>query len=140
MKTTETLIRAQRWQVDELRRRLTDLETMRQSMMDTMRRLGESVEAEKSRVQDSAIGHFAFPGFASSIRERQSNLQTSIQDIEGKIDGIRDELNEAFRELKKIEQVETERDRRERAEAMRSAQAALDDQATIAHARAAAGE
>ena len=135
MRNRESLIRLHRFQVDEKRRKLAELELMAQEFRARERELEAQVEAEQKKAGISDVAHFAYPMFAKSVIRRRQNILTSIEDIERQLDTAKEELSEAFRELKKYEIIEDNRKRKVRKEVMRTEQAQLDEIALGIHRR-----
>ena len=69
------------------------------------------------------------------MRDRQANLQRSADELEEQIIEVRDELSEAFRELKTYETAEAIEQERKMAAATRTEQIELDDLAIETHRR-----
>ncbi|HKH95171.1 MAG TPA: flagellar export protein FliJ [Beijerinckiaceae bacterium] len=110
MKSRETLIRLKRFQVDEKRRRVAQIEMM---MADFERMAGDldreiAVEEKKTGISDP--NHFAYPTYARAAAQRRDNLRRSAQELNGQLDDAKATLGEAFEELKKVEMLE-DRDR-----------------------------
>ena len=97
--------------------------------------LDETLERERIRSKDSDIGRVAFPTFLKSVRDRQANLQRSADELEEQIMEVREELAEAFRELKTYETAEAQEQTREREADARAEQIELDDLAIEGHRR-----
>lgn len=135
MRNRESLIRLHRFQVDEKRRKLAELELMAQEFRARERELEAQVEAEQKKAGISDVAHFAYPMFAKSVIRRRQNILTSIEDIERQLNTAKEELSEAFRELKKYEIIEDNRKRKVRKEVMRTEQAQLDEVALGIHRR-----
>jgi len=135
MRNRESLIRLHRFQVDEKRRKLAELELMAQEFRARERELEAQVEAEQKKAGISDVAHFAYPMFAKSVIRRRENILTSIEDIERQLDAAKEELSDAFRELKKYEIIEDNRKRKVRREVMRTEQAQLDEVALGIHRR-----
>lgn len=135
MRNRESLIRLHRFQVDEKRRKLAELELMVQEFRARERELEAQVEAEQKKAGISDVAHFAYPMFAKSVIRRRQNILTSIEDIERQLDSAKEELSDAFRELKKYEVIEDNRKRKMRKEVMRVEQAQLDEVALGIHRR-----
>lgn len=135
MRNRETLIRLHRFQVDEKRRKLAELELMAQEFRARERELEAQVLAEQKKAGISDVAHFAYPMFAKSVIRRRQNILASIEDIERQLDAAKDELAAAFRELKKYELLEDSRKRKHRKEVMRVEQAELDEIALGIHRR-----
>ncbi|MES1990583.1 MAG: flagellar export protein FliJ [Pseudomonadota bacterium] len=135
MRNRDSLIRLHRFHVDEKRRKLAELELMIQEFRARERELEAQVEAEQKRAGISDVAHFAYPMFAKSVIRRRQNILTSIADIEAQLDGAKEELSDAFRELKKYEVIEDNRKRKIRKEVMRVEQVQLDEVALGIHRR-----
>jgi flagellar export protein FliJ len=110
MKSRETLIRLRRFQVDEKRRRVAQIEMM---MADFERMAGDldrEIAAEEKKTGISDPNHFAYPTYARAAAQRRDNLRRSAQELNGQLDDAKATLGEAFEELKKVEMLE-DRDR-----------------------------
>ena len=127
MRSRETLIRLQKWQVDEVRRKLADLESMRVEFEKRKIELEASVADERRFGETSPIGVYAYPSFARAMNDRRRKLEESIRGLEREILVTKDALNEAYGELKKAELLEEQRQERERTEENRREQGELDE-------------
>ncbi len=114
MKSRDALIRLKRFEVDEKRRKVADIEMMigdfGQMAGDLDRQI--AIEQERSGVTDA--NHYAYPTFAKAAIQRRNNLLASAADLQAKLEAARDQLSEALEELGKIELLE-ERDAMARA-------------------------
>ena len=135
MTAKSTLIRLHKYKVDQVRQKLAGLETMKGELMSRRDQLDETLERERIRSKDSDIGRVAFPTFLKSVRDRQANLQRSADELEDQIMEVREELAEAFRELKTYETAEAQEQEREREAEARAEQIELDDLAIETHRR-----
>ncbi|KAB7740858.1 flagellar export protein FliJ [Parvibaculum sedimenti] len=135
MRNRESLIRLHRFQVDEKRRQVAELELMLQEFRVRERELEAQVLIEQEKAGISDVAHFAYPMFAKSVIRRRQNILNSIEDIERQLEAAKEELGGAFRELKKYEIVEDNRKRRQRREAVRIEQIELDEIALGIHRR-----
>lgn len=135
MRTLATLIRMHRYQLDEKRRALADLENLRADLIGQ----GDRLEAELVREQEIAktveCGPFAYGGFARGFIERREKLQTSLAEIDRRIATAQDEVNVAFQDLKRHEIALAARQRRQREEAERLRQIELDEVSLEMHRR-----
>lgn len=114
--------------MDEKRRKVAELQSLQDELRQQIKRLDEQVVAEKkSAAEHPTEGGLSFANFAKVARERRENLVNSIAQMEQVILMAREELAEAFRELKKYETVQSNRERRDREEANRREQAVLDE-------------
>ncbi len=127
MRSRKTLIQLRRFEVDDRRQTVSDIETMmeelRQMVVDLERQI--QVEQEKAGIDD--VNHFAYPTFAKAAIQRRDNLKKSVQELEAKLVESRDQLAEAFEELKKVELIEERDAKRIRIQAAAREQAELDE-------------
>ena len=135
MRNRESLIRLHKFQVDEKRRKVAELELMLGEFRQRERDLEAQVEAEQRKAGISDVAHFAYPMFAKSVLRRRETILESIEGIERQLDTAKEELADAFRELKKYELLDDNRKRKIRKEAMRTEQNALDEIALTIHRR-----
>lgn len=103
MKSRETLIRLKRFQVDEKRRRVAQIETMIAEFGRMAADLDREIEAEERKAGISDPGHFAYPTYAKAALARRDNLRRSALDLQDQLDEAKAHLGEAFEELKKVE-------------------------------------
>ena len=135
MKSREALIRLHRFRVDEIRRRLQSLDTMRADLTKKMADLETMMQEEQRRAAHSDLGRLAYPSFARSVVARRENIQRSVDEVEKQASGVTEELQAAYRELKKYEIAADSEAQRDRVEYARKVQAELDDIALGRHAR-----
>lgn len=133
MKSRDSLIRLKRFQVDEKRRQVTQIEMMIADFNRMISDLDDQIVGEQNRVGIHDITHFAYPTFAKAAIQRRENLRVSVADLEEKLSGARDALGLAVEELKKVELIEERDQARERAEREAVEQEALDEVATRRH-------
>src|ERR1700742_568173 len=135
MNRTDTLLRLKRFRVDEMKRRMASIETMKADLEKRLSDLDDNVTREKQRAGDSDIGRLAFPSFLKSIEIRRENLRTTLKDIEKEYAAAQLDLTNAFQDLKALEAA-TEQQARLLAEIQtRRAQARLDEMAMVRHLR-----
>lgn len=127
MSTRDGLIKLHRFRVDEAQRKLASLEGMKADLERKARELDTTVADEQRRAIENEIGRFAYPGFAMAMNARRDNLTKSIGEIERQVSAAQEELNAAFRELKKFETAEDNRKREAAERRARRDQAESDD-------------
>ncbi|MBH0239307.1 flagellar export protein FliJ [Methylobrevis albus] len=127
MKPRNSLIRLRRFQVDEKRRQLNQIELMIAEFRRMAQELDEQIVAEQNRVGITDVGHFAYPTFARAAMQRRDNLIASADDLRAQLEAAQDALGEAVEELKKIELMEERDQERGRAALDAMEQDALDD-------------
>jgi flagellar export protein FliJ len=126
MKSRDTLIRLRRFQVDEKRRRVTQIEMMKADFTRMATELDREVAHEESRAGISDPAHFAYPTYARAAATRRDNMRHSAAALEGQLAEAQAELGEAFEELKKIEILDDRERSAERAAEAARDQAAMD--------------
>lgn len=135
MKSREALIRLNRFRVDEIRKRLKSLDDMRADLTKKMSDLETMVQDEQRRALQSDLGRLAYPTFARSVMARRENIQRSVDEVEKQAGSVTEELQGAYRELKKYEIVADSEAQRDRAEYARQVQVELDEIALSRHVR-----
>jgi hypothetical protein len=95
MKSRDSLIRLKRFQVDEKRRQVAQIEAMIADFNRMVSDLDDQIVSEQNRVGIHDITHFAYPTFAKAAIQRRENLKVSIHDLEVKLEAARDELSGA---------------------------------------------
>lgn len=135
MKSREALIRLNRFRVDEIRKRLKSLDDMRADLTKKMSDLETMVQDEQRRALQSDLGRLAYPTFARSVMARRENIQRSVDEVEKQAGSVTEELQGAYRELKKYEIVADNEAQRDRAEYARQVQVELDEIALSRHVR-----
>ena len=100
---SQQLIRIHRFQVDEKRRAVAQIETMIADFNRKIAELDQQIELEQNRSGISDVTHFAYPTFARAAIVRKENLQTSIDALVSQLDAAKDDLADAFAELKRLE-------------------------------------
>lgn len=135
MRGLSALIRLHRWQLDGKRRELADLERLEDQLIAEAQKLEDEVATEQEYAKESESGGYAYAGFAQGVIERRKRIQASIDDIREQIEAKREEVADAYRELKRYEVTLAEREKRQKLETERRAQAALDEVSLIQHER-----
>lgn len=118
MKSRDAVIRLKRFEVEEKRRKVAEIESMIGEFNHMASDLDRQIAIEQERAGVSDVNHYAYPTFAKAAIQRRDNLATSVAGLEAKLAAARGELDEAMEDLKKIELLQ-ERD----AERMRVDQA-----------------
>ena len=126
MKSRETLIRLKKFQVDEKRRRVAQIEGMIAEFDRIAGDLEREIKTEQDRAGIHDPGHFAYPTYAKAAMQRRENLKRSVSELRAQLDDAQAALGEAFEELKKVELLDERDQMRERAEEEAREQAELD--------------
>jgi flagellar protein FliJ len=126
MKSRETLIRLKKFQVDERRRKVAQIEGMIAEFERMAGDLEREIKSEQDRAGIHDPGHFAYPTYAKAAMQRRENLQRSADDLKIQLESATGALAEAFEEMKKIELLDERDQMREREEENAREQAELD--------------
>jgi len=126
MKSRETLIRLKKFQVDERRRKVAQIEAMIGEFDRIAAELDREIKIEQDRAGIHDPGHFAYPTYAKAAITRRENLKRSSDELRVQLDDAKATLGEAFEELKKVEMLDERDQAREKAEAGAREQAELD--------------
>ena len=126
MKSRETLIRLKKFQVDERRRQVVQIETMIAEFDGIANDLDREVQVEQDRAGIHDPAHYAYPTYAKAAMTRRDNLKRSADELKGQLDDAKASLGEAFEELKKVELLDERDQLRERAFEDAREQAELD--------------
>ncbi len=81
MKSRDTVARLRRFQVDETRRRVAQIETMIAEFSKMARDLDREIALEEQRAGISDLSHFAYPTYARAARTRRDNLHRSAEEL-----------------------------------------------------------
>src|SRR5580698_4587407 len=103
MKSRDTLIRLKRFQVEEKRRRVRQIETMMAEFSRMTLDLDREIGVEEKRAGISDPNHFAYPTYARAAMTRRENLKSSVAELAGQIEEAKAAQEEALAELQKFE-------------------------------------
>ncbi|HZT51523.1 MAG TPA: flagellar FliJ family protein [Stellaceae bacterium] len=135
MSALEGMVRLQRWQLDERRRQLADLELLAQKLRDERHRLADEEAAEQHVAAGSREAAVAYGGFARRLIERRQKLEQSLVSVEQQVAAARDALAATYQEMKRYETVIANRASQHRKRTNRVRQAFLDELGIQAHRR-----
>ncbi|MGC1357470.1 MAG: flagellar export protein FliJ [Xanthobacteraceae bacterium] len=114
MKSRETLIRLKKFQVDEKRRKVAQIETMIAEFERMAGDLEREIRVEQDRAGIHDPAHFAYPTYAKAAIARRENLKRSADELRGQLEGAKGGLDDALDELKKAELLDERDQMRER--------------------------
>ncbi|MCW2306235.1 flagellar export protein FliJ [Rhodobium gokarnense] len=114
MKSRENFIRLKRFQLDEKRRQVAQIESMMAEFERMANELDQQIVSEQERVGITDVTHFAYPTFAKAARTRRDNLMASVEDLRPQLEHAQDEMAKAVEELKKVELLHERDQERER--------------------------
>lgn len=107
MKSRDTLIRLKRFQLEEKRRRVRQIELMLAEFTRVSAELDREIANEEKRAGISDPHHFAYPTYARAASVRRDNLKSSIAELTAQIEEARVAQEEAHAELIKFEALES---------------------------------
>ena len=93
----------QRFDYDEKRQQVNDLEMMIADFRRMANDLDQQIKIEQQTSGISDVNHFAYPTFARAAISRRDNLKASIMELEKRLERARQEALEAFETLKLAE-------------------------------------
>ena len=106
MKARENLVRLKRFQVNEKRKQIRQLDMMIAEFERMAGELELQIAAEEKKSGITDINHFAYPTFAKAARQRRDNLRGSQMDLQQQRESEQTFLDEAEAELAKAEALE----------------------------------
>ena len=124
---SESLIRLKKFNVDEKRRQVMQIEMMVADFERMASELDQQIEIEQTKTGISDVAHFAYSTFAKAALQRRDNLLASANDMRGKLETAQDQLAEALEDLKKVELLDQREHQRERDEQNKIEQAEFDE-------------
>ena len=135
MRALPNLIRISKWSLDEARRKVSDLETLKVSFLKEVAELDDELSREQLAARGSIDSLVTLQGYYQHVRERRGRLERSIAEIEAALERARDEAAEAYRELRKYETALENLQKREQAAAGKREQSRLDEVGLDMHRR-----
>lgn len=103
MKSHDPLIRAKRFQIEDARRRLGQIDAMIAEFERMAADLDRDIAAEEERSGLTDPRHFAYPPLALAARTRRDNLRRSADDLKTQQEEARSALAEAEADLALVE-------------------------------------
>jgi len=122
MKSRDSLIRLRKFQVDEKRRKVAQIEAMIAEFDRMATDLEREIKVEQDRAGIHDPAHFAYPTYAKAAITRRENLKRSADELRVQLEDAKLAMGEAADELKKVELLE-ERDQMREREAETAAEA-----------------
>ncbi len=106
MKSRDTLIRLKRFQLEEKRRRVRQIEMMVAEFMRMSGELEREIAVEEKRAGITDPRHFAYPTYARAAAGRRDNLKSSIAELTAQLDEAKAAELDAEAVLVKVEALE----------------------------------
>jgi len=133
MKKIESLKRLQKWQVDQARRRLSELYAQQAEIDRLARDLEVAVVEEQRFAASSEAGTFLYANYIAGIERQREMLAEQRLALEEEIEIARAKASEAYREQKKVDIISERQSERERREKDKRVQQQLDEIAAVRH-------
>ena len=106
MKSRETHIRLKKFQVDEKRRKVAQIQAMIAEFDRIAGELDREIKVEQDRAGIHDPAHFAYPTYAKAATTRRENLKHSTDELRVQLEDAMTAFGEAFEELKKVEMLD----------------------------------
>ena len=112
MASLKGVIQLRRFQLDEKRRVLNDLQRLSTELQADLDRLNQSIESEKqiALAADEPETSFAFGNFVQAALPRRDKIEQSLRNVEAQIADANQQVLGAFNEVKKFELAQVQRD------------------------------
>ncbi len=139
MSVIEKLIRFHKFDLDEKRRLLRELEEQEAKIQVAIDAIDAEVRSEQTFSRGTADFAPYFGGYASRTKVRREALEVELGKARDQVEGAREVVTQAFEELKKYEITKDQQDHRALLEAERQDQIEMDEIALIGHRRNTSG-
>ncbi|MCC6983450.1 MAG: flagellar export protein FliJ [Bauldia sp.] len=116
MRSRETVLRLKRFQVEERRRQVAQIEATIAEFEKVARELDRQIAAEQERTGINDSAHFAYSTFAKAAKQRRDNLAASADELKGQLTAAQGLMAAAVEELEKLELIAERDHERERVE------------------------
>ena len=103
MKSRETLVRLKKFQLDEKRRKVAQIETMIAEFDRVAGELEREIWIEQDRAGIHDPAHFAYPTYAKAAIARRENLRRSVDELRIELEDAKSALGEAFDDMRERE-------------------------------------
>ena len=115
MRALKGLIRVHKWQLDERRQQLAQLERLEERLRNELAKLDEEAAREEAVATGDPEAARAWAKYAEALRVRRQTYETSLADVAAQLVLAREALAESFQEVKRYEIAAAARQKRERA-------------------------
>ena len=114
MRALKGLIRVHKWQLDERRQQLAQLERLEERLRNELAKLDEEAAREEAVAAGNPEAARAWASYAEALRARRQTYENSLADVAGQLVLAREALAESFQEVKRYEIAAAARQKRER--------------------------
>ena len=136
MSALNSLVRVHSWALEEKQQKLAELERLADKLRADLAALETELAQEQTAASRSVEGSIAFPAFVAAALERRKRLRESIVNVERACQTAREDVNQAFQEVKRFELARDNALEKERQDLARREQADLDELGVDLHRRA----
>ncbi len=130
-----SLIRLRKHELDEQRRKLTELQTRRDVLVAQERRLLDDIDAEKKHAAIDDETRTAFPNYLKRVTKQLDVIRAEYIKLDAAITAAQAKLQDAFKELKTYEITEANRAAHKAAELKKKEDQTMDDIGIDGYAR-----
>ena len=134
-KSLKPLIRVSKFNLDEKQRQLGNLLRFEQSLQNRKILLAKRFKEEEQAANSSPIAALTFGAYVDWHVDENKRVDRALEENRQEILLMRDEIIEAYQELKTLEITQENREKRERAELERKINAMLDEIGLTLHRR-----
>lgn len=111
MADLDPLIRVRRHAVEQKQKFLAELYRQAEEMQAHKSTLLSQLEAEQKSVQDMGVEYLSYFGpYSEAVKTRVADIDAALTTLEKRIEIAREDMREAFSELKKVETVQENRE------------------------------
>ena len=123
----KTLIRVHRFELDEKQRKLGNLLRFEASLENRKKLLAKRFKEEEEAAKTDQTAALTFGAYVDWHIEENKRVDRALEDARREIEAMRDEIRDAFREIKTLEIAQENREKKEQAEENRKMNATLDE-------------
>jgi flagellar FliJ protein len=109
MKSRDAVIRLKRFEVEEKRRKVAEIESIIGEFNAMASDLDRQIAIEQERAGVSDVNHYAYPTFAKAAIQRRDNLSNSVSGLEAKLAAARQEPSDDLKKIELVQERDTER-------------------------------
>ncbi len=136
----KTLIRVHKFELDEKQRKLGNLLRFEQALLNRKVLLAERFKQEEEAANISPVAALTFGAYVDWHVDENKRVDRALEENRQEIILMREEIMEAYQELKTLEITQENREKRELAELERKMNAILDEIGLTLHRRKKAEE
>ncbi len=126
-RTIPSLIRVHKWDVDEKRQALGKLQDAQDKVISARKKQDRDLEAEKKAALENPEQSMTLGAYIDRYLKKKAELEKMIAELQNEINAAREELADAYRELKVYEVLQEQHEQAEKLENNRKEQKNLDE-------------